>query len=36
MTGEGRVPLTPDACKSLVDAGHSIYVEKDAGVNSGY
>ena len=36
MTGEGRVPLTPGACKSLVDAGHSIYVEKDAGVNSGY
>lgn len=36
MTGEGRVPLTPGACKSLVDAGYSIYVEKDAGVNSGY
>ncbi|MCK5395475.1 MAG: alanine dehydrogenase, partial [Gammaproteobacteria bacterium] len=36
MTGEGRVPLTPDACKKLVDAGHSVYVEKNAGVNSGY
>ena len=36
MTGEGRVPLTPDACRSLFDAGHSIFIEKDAGTNSGY
>ncbi len=36
MTGEGRVALTPDACKILVDAEHSLYVQKDAGINSGY
>ena len=36
MTGEGRVALTPQACKALVDAGHSVYVQNDAGINSGY
>jgi len=36
MTGEGRVPLTPDACRSLFDAGHSIFIEKEVGINSGY
>jgi len=36
MTGEGRVPLTPVACKSLVDAGHCVFVQKGAGINSGY
>ncbi len=36
MTGEGRVPLTPEACRSLVDAGHSVYVQENAGINSGY
>lgn len=36
MTGEGRVALTPDACRSLIKAGHSVFVENSAGVNSGY
>ena len=36
MTGEGRVALTPDACLSLIKAGHSVFVENSAGVNSGY
>lgn len=36
MTGEGRVPLTPDACKSLVAAGCCVFVQKNAGVSSGY
>lgn len=36
MTGEGRVALTPQACNTLVSAGHSVYVQKDAGINSGY
>ena len=36
MTGEGRVPLTPTACKSLIDQGHRVFVQKGAGVNSGY
>lgn len=36
MTGEGRVPLTPAACKSLTDQGHMVFAQKGAGVNSGY
>jgi len=36
MTGEGRVPLTPAACRSLVENGHSVFVQKQAGINSGY
>ena len=36
MTGEGRVPLTPAACKSLIDQGHMVFAQKGAGVNSGY
>lgn len=36
MTGEGRVPLTPDACRSLVAAGHAVFVQKNAGIHSGY
>lgn len=36
MSGEGRVPLTPLACKSLVDAGHAVYLQKCAGEGSGY
>lgn len=36
MTGEGRVPLTPAACSSLVDAGHSVFVQESAGTSSGY
>ena len=33
---EGRVALTPQACASLVAAGHELYVEKDGGRRSGY
>jgi alanine dehydrogenase len=36
MTGEGRVALTPQACKTLVDDGHTVFVEQGAGLNSGY
>ena len=36
MTGEGRIALIPEACKSLIKAGHTIFVEKNAGLNSGY
>jgi len=36
MTGEGRVALTPDACKTLVNAGHEVYVQYCAGLNTGY
>jgi alanine dehydrogenase len=36
MTGEARVALTPEACKTLVDAGHDVYVQGSAGINSGY
>ena len=35
-TLEGRVGLTPDAVKSLTDAGHEVYLELGAGVLSGY
>ena len=33
---EGRISLTPDAVKSLTEAGHEVYVELGAGVLSGY
>lgn len=33
---EGRVALTPEAVKSLTDAGHEVYFELGAGVLSGY
>ena len=36
MTGEGRVALTPMACKKLVDCGHALYLQKGAGLSSGY
>lgn len=36
MTGEGRVALTPEACAVLVQAGHKVFVEKRAGLSSGY
>lgn len=36
MTGEGRVALTPKACRSLINDGHGVYLQQDAGVNSGY
>lgn len=36
MTGEGRAALTPDACKSLLAAGHEVFIQTEAGSNSGY
>ena len=33
---EGRVALSPEACGSLVQAGHSVTVEHNAGIHSGY
>ena len=33
---EGRVGLTPAGVDALVRAGHSVYMEKEAGVNSGF
>ena len=33
---EGRVALNPDACRVLSEAGHSVIVEQNAGVLSGY
>ena len=33
---EGRVALNPDACRELSQAGHSVIVEHNAGVLSGY
>jgi alanine dehydrogenase len=33
---EGRVALNPEACGDLVEAGHSVYVEHNAGILSGY
>jgi len=36
MNGEGRVALTPVACKTLVESGHEVYLQQSAGENSGY
>lgn len=36
MTGEGRIALTPEACKTLTEAGHTVYVQQNAGLNGGY
>lgn len=33
---EFRVGMTPDNAKSYVEAGHEVYVEKDAGTGSGF
>ena len=33
---EGRISLTPDAVKSLTEAGHEVYIELGAGMLSGY
>jgi len=33
---EGRVGLIPAACATLVEAGHEVFVEHDAGLLSGY
>jgi len=35
-TLEGRVALIPAACASLVQAGHTVYIEQSAGILSGY
>lgn len=34
--GENRVGMTPDNAKILVDAGHEVLVQTDAGVGSGF
>lgn len=36
MTGEARVALTPAACKVLIEAGHTVYLQQEAGLSSGY
>jgi len=36
MTGEARIALTPVACESLIKAGHTVYIQNEAGVLSGY
>lgn len=33
---EYRVGLTPDNVKSYVNAGHQVYIERNAGVGSGF
>ena len=33
---ESRVALIPDACAELVDAGHQVLIQKNAGISSGY
>ena len=33
---EFRVGLTPDNVKAYVSAGHQVYIEKGAGLGSGY
>lgn len=35
-TLEGRVALTPDAVELLIKAGHTVMIEHDAGIHSGY
>lgn len=35
-TLEGRIALVPAACGDLVSAGHEVWIEKDAGVKSGF
>ena len=32
---EGRVAMTPQGLKTLVDGGHTVYIEKNAGIISG-
>ena len=33
---EYRVGLTPDNVRSYVNAGHQVYIERNAGVGSGF
>ena len=35
-TLEGRVALVPAACADLVRRGHEVWIEKDAGIKSGF
>ena len=35
-TNENRVALVPAGCEALVDDGHTVYLEKDAGIGSGF
>ncbi len=35
-TNENRVALVPAGCEALSAAGHTVYLEKDAGVGSGF
>ena len=35
-SGEYRVAMIPSNVAKLVDAGHTVYVEKDAGTAAGY
>ena len=34
--GEYRVAISPESCKKLTDLGHTVLVEKNAGVNSSF
>lgn len=36
MTGEGRIALVPEACESLIKLGHTVFIENNAGLSSGY
>ena len=35
-TQEGRVALTPDACRSLIEQSHKVVLQAGAGMASGY
>ncbi|OOZ35170.1 alanine dehydrogenase [Solemya velesiana gill symbiont] len=35
-TQEGRVGLVPEACSELIRAGHTVSLERDAGIHSGF
>ena len=35
-TNENRVALVPAGCEVMVESGHSVYVEKGAGIGSGF
>ena len=35
-TNENRVALVPAGCEALVDDGHTVFIEKDAGIGSGF
>ena len=36
IEGESRVAISPESCKKLSDLGYTIFIEKDAGVNSSF